>query len=1077
MENFEWEPEIKKAFDEFQWDSTPVIPNSNTPHVAHFDILSQIGYDNVSVLMELTSPGSNAPKVTKPEPLLPQPKKSSLSARTHVKFLQGLRKFPDFQTLTKSSNPKTLDCSRAMWNEFTILRDIVMKEQREFLNYAFQTALAQISDYNNVSHYAKEYIKTYLAHEVKRISKYFRYYVQHKPIQISVFHHDKDHLPKFVKLSAVMGCSSWVPQLKLPCKVPVYDPSKSISKHRSPISQDPQAKRLAQRWKADIVISMSAIRTLGKNYGSFSDEWEMPMIVQKIEDGSTKKLVVFIDKALPSKSLNGRESCSKYFKKAVKQFVLTSQTTMLADETHEPIHTSNVGVTEKSMDRARVMDASVDLRDKADVNQGDDTEPENFEIHYESLEDSSLLTDEASDICIPQVDGANDKKKSNPKPRRGSHASTLPAVAPRRNTRTKSAPEKRPQVVNASAWQTSFLTPKTSYADSFRSRLPLGSTSSSTFQSWAKKDTIVKDEPVDPSLPLESMIKDDNSNVSQIRNEQQEVADGSSDDTDKGLVIDVDDDKGSSPGQVTFKASTAPMNITESDKKNKVSYEPSDVALTYSVFPSEKSKTSHDHDATAGIEEPCEMQIEEQTALQNRKISQTKPSRTKSKTKTSPVKVCIQSRTKVKKSKETALICISSDEDDLPLAQLTRNKFVTPIKEEQPSSDDCSASAFSTKSSKSGVKLSSKFLVAKAKVSTPSKLTETTNRISSAEIQASSVTNAKAHKNRKTSIKDASKRSFPFTHTNTQENSADKSDVLGQIMGMQKQSSKRLIKDQAEIKITNKTSVENQKLDDISFDDLLEVHSLGEMDESSDLFYNLWSFGKTRVLLRGNLHGKLKTKTNVKTQKSLSPECYATLHTKLEYQTELGFEQLSYAEACSEWMDLNFRPKPSSVVRYRVNPKTEEIVCADFVFPNSSSYLHYESAGFNKMRMTKLLTMLFQKLTDSVMFSPGSYIISHKSKSSEITTRKATGAPTGKQVLYDLHQEYSQPGRFVPSTPNALPWMTLDPIKQLPWQMKLSRIPLTFDIANTDQQTEVPSTKKKKKKNKGRKTKKTKLND
>ena len=66
---------------------------------------------------------------------------------------------------------------------------------------------------------------------------------------------------------------------------------------------------------------------------------------------------------------------------------------------------------------------------------------ENFEIHYESLEDSSLLTDEASDICIPQVDGANDKKKSNPKPRRGSHASTLPAVAPRRNTRTKSAPE------------------------------------------------------------------------------------------------------------------------------------------------------------------------------------------------------------------------------------------------------------------------------------------------------------------------------------------------------------------------------------------------------------------------------------------------------------------------------------------------------------------------------------------------------------------------------------------------------------------------------------------------------------
>ena len=42
MENFEWEPEIKKAFDEFQWDSTPVIPNSNTPHVAHFDILSQV---------------------------------------------------------------------------------------------------------------------------------------------------------------------------------------------------------------------------------------------------------------------------------------------------------------------------------------------------------------------------------------------------------------------------------------------------------------------------------------------------------------------------------------------------------------------------------------------------------------------------------------------------------------------------------------------------------------------------------------------------------------------------------------------------------------------------------------------------------------------------------------------------------------------------------------------------------------------------------------------------------------------------------------------------------------------------
>lgn len=40
-----------------------------------------------------------------------------------------------------------------------------------------------------------------------------------------------------------------------------------------------------------------------------------------------------------------------------------------------------------------------------------------------------------------------------------------------------------------------------------------------------------------------------------------------------------------------------------------------------------------------------------------------------------------------------------------------------------------------------------------------------------------------------------------------------------------------------------------------------------------------------------------------------------TIRTKLEYQPDLGYEKLSKSDACAEWLDLQFRPQPSVVLR------------------------------------------------------------------------------------------------------------------------------------------------------------------
>ena len=63
-------------------------------------------------------------------------------------------------------------------------------------------------------------------------------------------------------------------------------------------SQDPNCERLSSAAKAEIVVSMSAMKEIFDNFApNFEKCWEIPVIVRVYPDG---RRTVFLDKPLPS---------------------------------------------------------------------------------------------------------------------------------------------------------------------------------------------------------------------------------------------------------------------------------------------------------------------------------------------------------------------------------------------------------------------------------------------------------------------------------------------------------------------------------------------------------------------------------------------------------------------------------------------------------------------------------------------------------------------------------------------------------------------------------------------------------
>uniref|UniRef100_F6T377 Uncharacterized protein n=1 Tax=Ciona intestinalis TaxID=7719 RepID=F6T377_CIOIN len=161
------------------------------------------------------------------------------------------------------------------------------------------------------------FIQHRIAFSLLSLKTYLQHYVHNSSFMISVIPFVNDPQPKFEQLAVSTG--STAPTIKFPkCPVNIPHMNHDEKDHQVwKISEDPNAQKLALKWQANVVLSLSSLRVLTNNFSPYNEEWEMPMVVKMIQG----RKVVFIDKAFISKSLTARERNHIYYKHNIKNFL------------------------------------------------------------------------------------------------------------------------------------------------------------------------------------------------------------------------------------------------------------------------------------------------------------------------------------------------------------------------------------------------------------------------------------------------------------------------------------------------------------------------------------------------------------------------------------------------------------------------------------------------------------------------------------------------------------------------------------------------------------------------------------
>ncbi|XP_072030820.1 uncharacterized protein [Amphiura filiformis] len=103
----------------------------------------------------------------------------------------------------------------------------------------------------------------------------------------------------------------------------------AVDAHDPPVvSEDVNAKRLAEKYHANIVVSFSALETLLNTHPQpFEQQWEIPITVCKNGDGATAPLnIIYIDKPFKQKVIYPLEASQVFHIATLKQFLYINPT-------------------------------------------------------------------------------------------------------------------------------------------------------------------------------------------------------------------------------------------------------------------------------------------------------------------------------------------------------------------------------------------------------------------------------------------------------------------------------------------------------------------------------------------------------------------------------------------------------------------------------------------------------------------------------------------------------------------------------------------------------------------------------
>jgi hypothetical protein len=104
----------------------------------------------------------------------------------------------------------------------------------------------------------------------------------------------------------------------------------------------------------------------------------------------------------------------------------------------------------------------------------------------------------------------------------------------------------------------------------------------------------------------------------------------------------------------------------------------------------------------------------------------------------------------------------------------------------------------------------------------------------------------------------------------------------------------------------------------IDFDAKLDDQLKEQIFESENQTYNLWQFGNYSVLIRCKIHGKIADNNRIQFR-------YVGLKTKMEYQLNEGFEEMTMRETSRAWIHTFIRPD-AHLLLGRIDPENGRIV-------------------------------------------------------------------------------------------------------------------------------------------------------
>jgi len=224
--------------------------------------------------------------------------------------------------------------------------------------------------------------------------------------------------------------------------------------------------------------------------------------------------------------------------------------------------------------------------------------------------------------------------------------------------------------------------------------------------------------------------------------------------------------------------------------------------------------------------------------------------------------------------------------------------------------------------------------------------------------------------------------------------------------------------------------------------------------------YNLWRFGKLKILIRCSVDAY---RTDSEKPNSFT---FLSVLPKLEYQPTFGHEKLTCSETARLWLHGYIRPK-TNLICGRINVFNSELLRVDEL---SVSDVLQQGTSFNPAQGMKVVFQVFQALK---RLPEGKFILSHKSGEMHGCLYKSVGVSNSGAALkssFDLHKVKTPV--ISNYTETEIPWVVIDCNLFLPWQIRDKRIPCTFPavpakdletMAQKDQQTKGKKSKKKKK--------------